>query len=521
MRKTLTFILAALMIFAMIPSIAVGATDAATVGASLDVAKVGKVADADTLKAEYAAAGWTAIDSVEDFQAISTTEDGGNYYLTADITVADGEKLYPMTEGEAGLITGPVVLDGCGHTISGINQEMAIFSMQEKNAASASLEVKNLIIEDAVVNTPADIECDGQAQAPGILTNNVYKHNFTVDNVYLSGELKVVGGSTSFNGMGLIAGYMPNGVAPVITNTYVTGSLNYDTDTAEQDINIGGIVGRIDNTSTRIENCIADVNITALGGNGPYPTSYGVGGITGMIHNNMTNPVLNCTVRGTIDGGAYAAGGFVGILRTKNSAFAITNCLNESTVKSDLCAGGMIGRMFGQSSITATITNSVNEGDVVAVGLTAKADGITNKEAGTLNTDETVVSTGTVKTELGLDEGATRGFISATAVDAGTQKRNVRFILALDAAAMANASYTLTVTFTPAEGAAISKSTTVVTGFNGLIAGGVEYSAADGVVLCGLEITGVPEAAWESITVTFDADADALDFNGSALRSAL
>lgn len=58
MRKTLTFILAVLLVFAMVPSIEIGATgEATTAGATLDVSKVGTVDDQVALKAVYAAAG--------------------------------------------------------------------------------------------------------------------------------------------------------------------------------------------------------------------------------------------------------------------------------------------------------------------------------------------------------------------------------------------------------------------------------------------------------------------------------
>ncbi|MBO5416588.1 MAG: hypothetical protein J6A83_08180, partial [Clostridia bacterium] len=72
----------------MVPSIEIGATgEATTAGATLDVSKVGTVDDQVALKAVYAAAGWTEITSVGDFNTITT----GNYYLSGDIEVQAGE----------------------------------------------------------------------------------------------------------------------------------------------------------------------------------------------------------------------------------------------------------------------------------------------------------------------------------------------------------------------------------------------------------------------------------------------
>ncbi|MBO5416687.1 MAG: hypothetical protein J6A83_08680, partial [Clostridia bacterium] len=457
------------MIFAMIPSIAVGATDAATVGASLDVAKVGKVADADTLKAEYAAAGWTEITSVGDFNTITT----GNYYLSGDIEVQAGETLKAVYTGE-------IILDGCGYAIKYVDQDCSIFKAQIRGY---DLYVKNLSIINAKVDE-AD-ETTDSVDCAGILFDNVDRCRPQIDNVYLSGELNVGENASHINYAGLLVGFIGKSSGNVsITNTVVEGTLTC----AAANAAVGGMIGQssiASGSSLNIENCIGNVDCFFTPTSKTDATA-GTGGFVGKAARTVN--IMSCTNNGNV----YAPscfGSFVGSA-IATPAVTIDSCVNKGGVYATVADAPSCDEFVGYtvSGYTSTVNNSVNNGETKNVTL------------------------------LGLDAGATAGWLSATDVDA-EETRDVRFILALDAEAMKTATYTLTVTFTTSEGS-ISRSATKVTVFEGLIAGGVEYHATSGVVLCGLEITDVPETDWTSVTVAFDADVDTLDFSGSADKPA-
>ncbi|MBO5416684.1 MAG: hypothetical protein J6A83_08665 [Clostridia bacterium] len=361
MKKILTFILAIIMVVAMIPAVG------AAVGSDISTDTVGKVADQDAAEAACAADGYIAISTLEQWNAMTA----GNYYLAEDIVVPAGQVLHTTTK-----IAGDFNLDGCGHTISGVNQEYALISI----SGNRTLSVKNIIVKNAVVNQKGSGTDYNYDEAPAILFDNLNKSYIDVDNVSVTGTLTVAEGSYA-NYAGILIGFSGSGKGATITNSYVSGTLTVNSGHTQA----GGFIGQASGTETKFVNCISEVNVT--NNFSAADENFGAGGFMGVCSKKAV--LQNCVNKGKIVGNNTNAGGFIGIERAKSlSAVGViaNNCINEGEVTASLHAGGLSGRHNGITDFNA-VNAFFNKGDITA---DRSAGGVFGYVAGSVATTEDV-----------------------------------------------------------------------------------------------------------------------------------
>ena len=120
--------------------------------------------------------------------------------------------------------------------------------------------------------------------------------------------------------------------------------------------------------------------------------------------------------------------------------------------------------------------------------------------------------------EITLGENnATKAYLQTKAGDAANTS-DVRFLLAVDKAKFAAAdSNCLTVTFKKGDTTVATRTFDEINNTYGSVYAASELKiAAEGVLMFGFIVTGVPNDAWDSVEVTFDSSDDAIDFEGSA-----
>ena len=108
----------------------------------------------------------------------------------------------------------------------------------------------------------------------------------------------------------------------------------------------GGLIGYVNHEAVTITNSTNSGAISASGGSFTYAG--------GLIGESSETIITNSTNSGAISADSYA-GGLIGYVYY-DSTITITNSTNSGAISSDYCAGGLIG--YVDSSSTITITNS-------------------------------------------------------------------------------------------------------------------------------------------------------------------
>lgn len=227
----------------------------------------------------------------------------------------------------------------------------------------------------------ADLDMQNNAWVPiGNSTTNMFcgkfdgEHHF-IDNISITGSYTyaglfgIMGENVRIVNLGVksvidinaqsycggIVGYI-NGSNARIENCYNTGNLS------RMQSSSGGIVGYINGSDTRIENCYNTGNISASS-NSNY-----CGGIVGDCSSSLT--MSNCYNTGNISGSSLA--GASGIVGNCASTLNVTDCYNTGDISGSLRAAGIVGKC----NSTLTITNCDNTGVISAPGTSAYAGGI-------------------------------------------------------------------------------------------------------------------------------------------------
>jgi len=294
-----------------------------------------------------------------------------------------------------------------------------------------------------------------------------------------------------------------------------------------------------------LENVTSNVNITVIG------TDLNAGGLIGYA-NEAT--LTNCTYGGTYTAtGDGAVGGIIGYVRTNSGTNTYTNCSFTGTINFDGVAdgktvyiGGLVGkhRQHTVNVVDASVTGTFNvtnnagtvyvggfigtDNDVATLTMSGLFDGTINADGATVDpfladdagspADLTGCKTkakfdeGTI--ELGDDGKYTIGaetfaaFLSVREGAEGTS--DYRFVIAANAETFktyANANMLLTFT---KDGEVVASATKNVLEdlklYASATAAGDTYVAADGCLLFGLVVTGVPAEAWDTVTVSLVDD---------------
>ena len=249
-----------------------------------------------------AAAG--AVQNIGTAEAFAAMEPGGNYQLTADITVTA-----PYAEDFSG------TFDGDGHTVTlNITSSSAKSYTGLFGTLAGGAVVKNVI-------TAGKIEATGKDNVGGIAGfANTYSGDVTIENC------KNTAAISGYKAVGGIVGYVTGAAGVTVRGCANTGSV------MGANRQVGGIAGTIQNKAA-VENCY---NIGNISGFNNYA------GIVGQNSSSATNTISNCYTTGTVTAyGTSTNAGYALLGGGKNCTVSNCYALKQSN----------LGLVYTQSSI--------------------------------------------------------------------------------------------------------------------------------------------------------------------------
>ena len=316
----------------------------------------------------------TAEDLWELESRIRHGENGGqfaasHYVLTADIDLKN--KAWDPIPTFSG------VLDGAGHTISGIRVEYKTSLLggelrhQHGFIGTLSGQVMDLTISDsffsAIEEEVFEVGAFAGSVDKGVLINCSTTASVTVEGAYQIGGIAgnvnagskiscctnaaAVTGTWNVSSTGGIAGRASCLVDSCVNTGTVTGA--------------GDAAGIVCNSNMDIWNCINSGAVTAHGYAGGIAASFS----DGSLNSSAGNPdirIENCTNSGTIISETDPAGGIVGGCRTGS----IVNCVNDGDVSGPVEVGGILAYFqassFGAPCQRFVVSGCINNGSVSA-----------------------------------------------------------------------------------------------------------------------------------------------------------
>ena len=439
-KKTAAFLLAVMLLVAMVPMVSVSAEGA------------------------------IEISTVDGFKGM---KGGNSYVLTKDLDFKN------ETMTSISLSDGDFTLDGNGHKLTGLNLSEPLFTLGSE---------KNYTFENIIIDTTS-LTATNVNTTMGLVYGLVNKSVINAKNIYVNATVSYTLDS-SCNGA-FYAGVFGQVTTGTIENVVFDGSLTVDATAlpSSKVASAGGIVGSTNTKVPTFINCVNNADITVtFKENGGYHK--GVGGILGQCGTTATT-FYSCVNTGNItvvnnDNDQKD----IGLVRTVGSIVSVTS---KSQLKLVDCAN------------MGTVTQNSEDYSEFLTG-----NSITNH----------ATNSATITNTLSQINEKTTAYMQYTKATDG--KRDVRFILVLDKTELEKTepatTYLLTVTFKKAGEVVATRSFTSVTTYETVNAAGKTYTAADGTVLCGCVITGVPDTAWDALELSFDASVDTMDFSGSVSK---
>ena len=272
-------------------------------------------------------------------------------------------------------------LDGQGHIITGLTQPMF---------ATLNGTVKNLTLNSSI-NQDSDVA--RTAIFAQVLTNGTIMNCISKGSVTYCPSKAVTGDKTR-QVAGMVGSVTGNSTMTNCTN-YASVSVPHNSKTNHMNLEVGGLIGRLDNTSGGTISVLRNVYDSDEGANsGKVSASlilstsevndYRIGGVIGYVSSEAT-AISNCTNSGVVE---YAGssdctcnlrvGGIVGQMRKGASG-----CQNSGNVSvantasiSDgyLAIGGLAGFWAIASDKSASISGSSNSGTISNAGTVHKND---------------------------------------------------------------------------------------------------------------------------------------------------
>lgn len=295
--------------------------------------------------------------------AVGNGEWGSDYDTATEFTISNEEELraFSAMVNEGKDFAGKTVKLANNITMSD-EPWVPIGSMDYMVGGSAPGDFVFAGIFNGQGNTISDlvIDCGKGENDPAYDAVGLFGYvSGTIQNVSLTG-LSV---SAACDYVGGIAGMLMDNA--VISGCTVQGSISGAVYEGNGDVygsQMGGIAGATENTceNVRIENCVNEADLDGR---------TNVGGIIGDADGRYKQSVnlLNCTNKGTVNGGSYHVGGIVG---TANGT-AISGCTNEGAVTGtydDTIQLGNrgVGGIVGDAVHDVELTDCRNSGNIEA-----------------------------------------------------------------------------------------------------------------------------------------------------------
>ena len=288
------------------------------------------------------------IDSVEDLALMA---DGGSFVLTADLDLS-GIDWTPIDTGYES-----VVLDGQGHTISGLTFD-SVANWRGLFLKVYGLTVRNLRMEDVTAN--------GVSYNMGALAGEAY-NEVTLENCVLDG---MEGSLTedSYDGikLGGFIGYINTSENVVLRDCAVRGTydLNAVGETYVSYGAIGGIAGSIRGKAIEVTDCLTNLDMTF--GELPEDFTGSAGGLAGGISASGDVSVLRCVSSGDAEGQITSYSGLASVYNYGNPV-TFEDCLFNGSAElttqesTDHESGGLASSVSGSS---VRLINCRSEGSI-------------------------------------------------------------------------------------------------------------------------------------------------------------
>lgn len=280
-------------------------TDANESGEIVGYVNTGSTVNGNTATNVTVNRGATSVSASE--QLKTAMLQGGNIILLNDITVDSWESIKVDTSSVYQPIADYIVIDGAGHTISGLNNPLLAPN------ASRNITIKNLTIKDSNIGYGSVAGAhNGGAFVPYI---DNYVRTLVLENCHTV-NVNVTAGRGSASSAGALVGYCythksdSQSSVVNITNCTVQGG-----SVTNAHGNAAGIVGMLATGTTEdsylIENCKVE-NCTISG-----ETTAKQGAIVGTVNNDGRLDINNCTYTGNVYGRVVGATTAVYINGTK------------------------------------------------------------------------------------------------------------------------------------------------------------------------------------------------------------
>lgn len=300
---------------------------------------------------------YTGISTVDELKAI---EPGHNYYLKNDIVLTGGWA--PITFFNDG------VLDGNGHTISGVNLKKQCEGGDAWSKAGGlfislgdGAIVRNLTLKGTMTETAA---CNNMAEIGGIAATVVAGSTVLIENV--TNEVSI----TSIIENGSVGGFI--GCIPAVDKDATPSNV-----TIRNCVNNGNLAAPLGRLAGFVGTTNGNLTIENSTNNGSIENALYLGGFVGFIDGSAdpvrSTTLTNCWNKGAVytdldtSKGWPSAGGFIGDTAWIAHNLTMTDCYNLGKVTSNNNGGGMLGAAKVKDVLTDgdyTMKRCFNYGEV-------------------------------------------------------------------------------------------------------------------------------------------------------------
>jgi len=292
--------------------------------------------------------GFYLINDISDLILISAEANRGKRFISAilqnDITIPESFELIPIG-GENASYKG--IFDGNGYKIKNLSvSENTLTKIGLFGVVGSGGEIKNLTVENA------KIQADKATHAGIIAGENRGK---IINCKVIDSEI-ISENCVNESNIGGIAGEVNGKYDASVESSSFDGKINIANDKTAF---VGGIVGVSTATKAEVSFCTNYGEVGVIAGK-----KSSVGGVAGEVASGL---IYACENRGNVEGKNSICGGIVGAV---TAMARIVECANTPLgfLKSDLCAGGIVGA-FTESTIgDGMILRSYNAGSVVSLG---------------------------------------------------------------------------------------------------------------------------------------------------------
>lgn len=320
----------------------------------------------------------TLINSKESYD----TYGAAHYVLTADIDLGGKKEWTPIGIYNVGF---EGVLDGAGHTVSGIKINYSDPLVGEKSTLFALVgrlsegAVRNLTVSNSTITTKGENSVSAAAVVADLFKGTV-ENCHTTDSVSVTSSFRAGGiigkvnteepirdctnaaSVTALSNVGLAGGIAPNADCRFLSCT------NSGTVTSEGDA--AGIVATVGDS---VIDCTNSGTVSAVGQAGGIVVTFDDGALNSR-ENDATVTMVRCVNTGAVSSAEKAAGGIAAGARTGS----VVDCTNRGTVTSGKEAGGIIGYFhisgFGTAAEEFTLSGCINIGNVTAKDMNGNSE---------------------------------------------------------------------------------------------------------------------------------------------------